>query len=144
MKIYKIADNYYLDHVLEFPDSEDGIPYGYTRKAPPDLPETEGIEYYTKWNGAEWEHTQTPPPEPPPVVEPPKIISKLDFLDRLGDDEYIAILTASKTDVQVEAWINKFNLSGDVNLSDTKTQSALAMLVSKSLITQEKADSLLA
>lgn len=143
MKIYKIADNFYLDHVLEFPDSEDGIPYGYTRKTPPEKPETEGVEYYTKWNGSEWEYVETPPPSPPPAVDN-KIISKLEFLNRIGDDGYIAILAASKTDVVVEAWINKFNLSGDVDLNDTKTRDSLAMLVSKNLITQETADTVIA
>lgn len=142
MKIYKIADNFYLDHVLEFPDFEDGIPYGYTRKAPPEKPETEGVEYYTRWNGSEWEYTETPPPEPSLAAANP-IISKLQFLNRLGDDAYIAILTAAKTDVVVEAWINKFNLSGDVDLSDIKTKDALDMFVSKNLITQEKANSVL-
>lgn len=143
MKIYKIADNFYLEDTLEFPDSEDGIPYGYTRKAPPEKPETEGVEYYTKWNGSEWEYTETPPPSAPTVPVNP-VISKLEFLNRLGDEGYIAILTASKTDVVVEAWINKFNISGNVDLSDTKTKDSLDMFVSKGLITQEKANTVLA
>jgi hypothetical protein len=139
MKIYRILGNYYFGGEFEYPDEEDGIPLGFTRTAPPEQPETEET-VYTRWNGVGWEHTSDPPP-PEPV--PPKFVSKLTFLDRLGDDEYVAILTASKTDVEIEAWINKFNLLSEIDLNDAKTAGWLTKFVSKNLITQEKADKVL-
>lgn len=140
MKIYKINPNFYLGDVLEYPDDEDGIPYGYTRKAPPEKPESDNM-LYAKWSGSDWYYIEEAPQEETPVVS--NIISKLEFLNRLGDDEYVAVLTASKSDVVVEAWLNKFNLMAVIDLSDTKIQNGLSMLVSKNLITQQKADSII-
>lgn len=137
MKMYKILDNFYFGGEFEHPDEEEGLPFGFTRTAPPEKTE-EGL--YTKWNGLGWEQTSEPPP-PEPIL--PKIVSKLTFLDRLGDDEYVAILTASKTDVEIEAWINKFNLLSEIDLNDAKTAGWLTKFVSKNLITQERADKVL-
>lgn len=139
MKIYRILENFYLGDILDFPDEEPGIPYGYTRKAPPENTDPDNLPH-TKWNGLEWEHTSAPPPA---IPEPPQVISKLEFLNRLGDDGYIALLTAAKTDVEVEAWINKFNLISNIDLNDAKTKEWVSKFVSKNLITQEKADGIL-
>jgi hypothetical protein len=139
MKIYKILENFYLGETLEYPDEEEGIPFGYTRKEPPELTESEQTKY-VRWSGMEWEITDEEPPVPP---LPPKVISKLGFINRLGDDDYVAILTASKTDVEIEAWINKFILVSNIDLNDTKTQEWIAKFVAKNLLTQEKADKIL-
>ena len=139
MKIYRILENMYYGGSIDYPDEEHGIPYGYTRTQIPDLV-LENI--FIKWDGHGWILTDEPPPAIVEVEEP-KIISKLGFLNRLGDDEYIAILTASKTDVAVEAWINKFNLMGNINLTDSKIQNGLSMFVEKGLVTQEKIDAIL-
>lgn len=139
MKIYKVLENFYFGGSIDYPDDEHGIPLGYTRTAPPaDL--TLGENEYLKWIGTNWIKTTEPPPE---LAKSPKFVSKLDFLNLLGDDEYVAILSASKTDVAVEAWINKFNLIDVVDLNDDKTADWLTMFVSKGLLTQEKADQIL-
>jgi hypothetical protein len=75
-------------------------------------------------------------PEPVPYVSP--IISKLAFRFRLTDPEYVGILAAAKTDVEVAAWVETFNMVAQVNLDDPRTASGLEMMVAKSLLTEER------
>lgn len=81
-------------------------------------------------------HYQLVGPEPTPYVAP--IITKLAFRFRLTDAEYVGILTAAKTDVEVAAWIETFNMVSQINLDDTRTKSGLDMMVSKGLLTVER------
>lgn len=76
-------------------------------------------------------------PEPAPP-SPPPIITKLAFRYRLTDAEYVGILTAAKTDVEVAAWVETFNMVSQVNLEDSRTASGLDMMVSKNLLTEER------
>jgi hypothetical protein len=73
----------------------------------------------------------------------PPVITKVAFRFRLTDAEYVAILTASKTDVAVEAWVSTFNMVSQVNLSDERTVAGLNVLVSEGLLTQERATEIL-
>jgi hypothetical protein len=140
MRIHKILETMYYGGSIDYPENEHGIPYGYTRSPPPvEIPPENS---YLKWDGHEWNLTDVPPPVIEVPIEP-KIISKLGFLNRLGDDEYVAILAAAKTDVAIEAWINKFNLMGTIDLNDTKIQTTLSMFVTKNLLTQEQMDNIL-
>lgn len=79
-----------------------------------------------------------PEPAPPAPPPPPPIITKLAFRYRLTDAEYVGILTAAKTDVEVAAWIETFNMVSQVNLDDPRTASGLEMMVSKNLLTEER------
>lgn len=76
-----------------------------------------------------------PEPAPPP---PPPIITKLAFRYRLTDAEYVGILAAAKTDVEVAAWVETFNMVAQVNLDDPRTASGLEMMVTKSLLTEAR------
>jgi hypothetical protein len=76
-------------------------------------------------------------PEPAPL-SPPPIITKLAFRYRLTDAEYVGILAAAKTDVEVAAWVETFNMVAQVNLDDPRTASGLEMMVTKSLLTEER------
>lgn len=78
-------------------------------------------------------------PEPPL----PPIITKVAFRFRLTDAEYVAILTASKTDVAVEAWVSTFNMVSQVNLADPRTVAGVQQLVEAELLTQERATEIL-
>ena len=73
--------------------------------------------------------------EPPPL---PNIITKLAFRFRLNDQEYVGILAAAKTDVEVMAWVETFNMVTQINLDDPRTASGLEMMVSKSLLTEAR------
>lgn len=138
MIIYKILPNFYYGGSMEHPDYEEGIPYGYTRTALPEDPCPD--QHHIKWNGHEWEYVPDPPPQLPPEQ---KIVSKLEFLDRIGEDAYVALLTAAKTDVIIEAWINRFNLLTTIDLNDDNLRSKLDLFVEKGLLSREKADSAL-
>lgn len=74
--------------------------------------------------------------EPEPYVPP--IITKLSFRFRMTDAEYVGILSAAKTDVEVAAWIETFNMVTQINLDDPRTKSGLNMMVSKNLLTAER------
>jgi len=79
-------------------------------------------------------------PEPAPIPPPPlpPIITKLAFRFRLTDAEYVGILGAAKTDVEVTAWVETFNMVSQINLDDSRTVSGLEMMVTKSLLTEER------
>lgn len=78
-----------------------------------------------------------PPPESPPL----KSHLKSDLIEIL-DDDYIAIVTAAKTDVSVEVWLEKFRMR-EIHIMDEKFTESINFLVTKNLITQEKANSIL-
>lgn len=67
-----------------------------------------------------------------------QIITKLAFRYRLTDAEYVGILSAAKTDVEVQAWVETFNMVTQVNLDDPRTATGLEMMVTKGLLTEER------
>ena len=83
------------------------------------------------------------PPVPPPAPVLPNIITKVAFRFRMTDAEYVGILSAAKTDVEVAAWVETFNMVTQINLVDPRTASGVETLVSKNLLTQERATEIL-
>ncbi len=81
-------------------------------------------------------------PEPTPPAPPP-IITKIAMLTRLTDAEYVGILAAAKTDVEIEGWLGRFNAANTINLDDQRTKDGMALLVTKNLLTQARADAIL-
>lgn len=79
----------------------------------------------------------------PPLVPSYPSITKLAMIDRFSDAEYTGVLTAAKTDVEVQGWLDRFNVAKNVNLTDSRTVSGMNLLVSKGLLTQARADSIL-
>ena len=75
------------------------------------------------------------------AIQPPlpPVITKLAFRYRMTDAEYVGIISAAKTDVEVTAWVETFNMVTQVNLADPRTTSGVETLVSKNLLTQERA-----
>lgn len=71
-------------------------------------------------------------------VPQPPVISKLAFRFRLTDAEYVGILSAAKTDIEVAAWVETFNMVSSVNLDDPRTKTGLDMMVGKTLLTAER------
>lgn len=80
-----------------------------------------------------------PDPSPPATW----IITKLAMISRFTNEEYIGILTAKKTDVMVEAWYDSFSASTQINLKEQRWIDGINSLVSKNLLTQERADLIL-
>jgi hypothetical protein len=80
-------------------------------------------------------------PEPEPYVEP--IVTKVAFRFRLTDAEYVGILAAAKTDIEVAAWIETFNMVSQIKLDDPRTVSGVETLVVKDLLTEDRAEEIL-
>lgn len=92
--------------------------------------------------GPGWTYDGTNFNAPVPVPEP-AIVTKLAFRYRMTDAEYVCILSAAKADVEVTAWVETFNMVTQVNLADPRTTTGVETLVSKSLLTQERATEIL-
>lgn len=73
----------------------------------------------------------------------PRVISKVAFRFRLTDTEYVGILSAAKTDVEVAAWLETFNMSVTIDLDSQRTKDGVQNLVSKNLLTETRADEIL-
>lgn len=71
------------------------------------------------------------------------IITKVAFRFRLTDAEYVGILSAAKTDVEVAAWVETFNMVTTIDLDNQRTKDGIANLVSKNLLTQPRAAEIL-
>jgi hypothetical protein len=82
-----------------------------------------------------------PEPEPP---RPPRIITKVAMLTRrLTQAEFVGILVAAKTDPAIEAWKYVFDAASQVDLDSQNTRDGMALLVSKKLLRQARADAIL-
>lgn len=84
----------------------------------------------------------TSPPPPPPKADS-WVITKVSMISRFTNAEYVGILTAKKTDVTVEAWYDAFQAANNVNLKDQNCIDGINFLVSKNLLTQERANEIL-
>lgn len=80
-------------------------------------------------------------PQEQPVL--PNVITKLALLDRMTDAEFSAILTAAKTDTDVEAWKTRFDVAASIDLDSTRIKAGFDMLVTKTLLTQDRATAIL-
>ena len=79
-----------------------------------------------------------------PATPQPSIITKLALLNRMTDAEFIGILNAAKTDAEVELWKTRFDNAGVIDLSDgSRVVAGFPMLVTKDLLTQERATKIL-
>jgi hypothetical protein len=81
-----------------------------------------------------------PEPAPPP---PPPVITKVAMISRFTPQEYVGVVGATKTDVEVQAWYDLFQAASVVDLSDQRTVAGINALVPKNLLTQARADAIL-
>lgn len=96
--------------------------------------------------GIHWSYADgvfTAPPPPPPPVPEPNIITKTAMMARFTDDEFVDVLVKAKRDIKVEAWLMKFNAAATFDLDDARTISGIDLLVSKLVLTQERATAIL-
>ena len=79
-----------------------------------------------------------------PAVILPIIITKLALLNRMTDAEFIGIINAAKTDAEVELWKTRFDNATTIDLADgSRVVAGFPMLVTKGLLTQERATKIL-
>jgi hypothetical protein len=88
-------------------------------------------------------HYRLVPPTPPPPPLPTWVITKVAMISRFTPQEYVGIVGATKTDVEVQAWYDLFQAASKVNLQDQRTIAGINALVPKDLITQDRADTIL-
>ena len=97
--------------------------------------------------GIGWSYKEgafTPPPAPPAPPPEARIITKVSMLTRrLTQAEFVGILVAAKTDPAIEAWKYVFDAASQVDLDSQNTRDGMALLVSKKLLTQARADAIL-
>jgi hypothetical protein len=77
---------------------------------------------------------------PPPAQE---IITKVAMISRFTPQEYVGIISATKTDIEVQAWYDLFQAANVVDLSDQRTIAGINSFVGKNLLTQARADAIL-
>lgn len=80
---------------------------------------------------------------PPPPSPETWIITKVAMISRFTPQEYVGIVSATKTDVEVQAWYDLFQAASKVDLQDERTVAGINALVPKNLITQARADTIL-
>lgn len=71
------------------------------------------------------------------------IITKLAMISRFTTEEYIGIVSATKTDPAVQAWYDLFQVTSAVNLQDKRCKDGINSFVAKNLLTQARADEIL-
>jgi hypothetical protein len=80
---------------------------------------------------------------PVPTIPVQPIITKVAMISRFTPQEYVGIVGATKTDVEVQAWYDLFQAASTVNLSDQRTIAGINSFVPKNLLTQARADEIL-
>jgi len=83
------------------------------------------------------------PPPPPPPPPPTWVITKVAMISRFTPQEYVGIVGATKTDVEVQAWYDLFQAATRVDLKDQRTIAGIESLVPKNLLTQVRANEIL-
>ncbi len=111
-----------------------------------------------EWDGmtfADFEHNLVEEPEPQPSPPPPvkPRLTKLQFIDRLGDAAYMAILAMAKDSLLVEAFIKRFEMTTpdpdgtSIDLADPRTVAGVtavgAALVTQGAVSEDWADEVL-
>ena len=82
------------------------------------------------------------PPAAAPT--PPKVITKLAFMNLFTNAELVAIYTAAKSSVAIEVWIKKLEAAKDVTLSNQATIDGVKALEAAKLIGVGRAARILA
>jgi len=76
-------------------------------------------------------------------IPQPPVITKVAFISRFTPQEYVGVVGATKTDVEVQAWYDLFQAANVVDLSDQRTVAGINSFVTKNLLTQARADAIL-
>jgi len=96
--------------------------------------------------GIHWtyENSEFTAPVVPLAPALPTIITKLALLNRMTDAEFIGIINVAKTDAEVELWKTRFDNATTIDLNDgSRVVAGFPMLVTKGLLTQERATKIL-
>jgi hypothetical protein len=73
----------------------------------------------------------------------PPVITRLAMMMRFTENEYMAALTAAKTDVEVEMWMDYLSASATVNLLSDRVKKGVNALLAKGVVTADRANEIL-
>lgn len=73
----------------------------------------------------------------------PRVLTKLQFLNRFTNEELAAVYTAAKTNVLIEVFMDKLKLAQEVNLDDPQTVGGLQSLAAAGLLSEARAQEVL-
>ncbi|MDP1605651.1 MAG: hypothetical protein Q8L93_03250 [Rhodocyclaceae bacterium] len=79
----------------------------------------------------------------PAAQATPVKLSRLEFMERLTDDELAAIYAAAKESVQIEVWLDRLKMVSEIDLGDTRTQSGVRALEAAGLLAAGRAGQIL-
>ena len=65
----------------------------------------------------------------------PRIVTKLEFMRRLTQNERVELYTAEKSDIHVSVWMDMFRLAQEINLDDPDLIQGLQLFELAGLIT---------
>jgi hypothetical protein len=82
--------------------------------------------------------------DPPPPPPPPLALAALDFRRLFTDAETVAITQASQTNPQLRIFMDDESSAGIVHMDDPEVTGGVASLISAGLLTQERANAVLA
>lgn len=103
-----------------------------------DCPEGNDVEAGWRWDGIGF----VPPPVTPSAAK--TLFDGAEFLTRLTDAEYGAILAASTQSIQLARWLDTFRLRGEIDVTGKTALAAKYGLVKTGLLTPERADAIFA
>jgi hypothetical protein len=83
-------------------------------------------------------------PDPPPPPPGPVVVNSRDFRLLFTQEETIAITTASMSNVQLRIFLDDEAAAGEVHMDNPEVIAGIGALVSAGLITQDRADAILA
>lgn len=80
---------------------------------------------------------------PEPLFADPTVLSKIAMITRFTELEYAGILGAAKSDVEVQAWLDRFYSANTIDLGDSRTINGVNMMVTKGLLVPARATEIL-
>lgn len=129
--------------------SDSYVPYSTNIPLPKQEPEMDGYQF--NWHDTYWAYVPyVEPPEPPepapiPVPDIPvdTILTPMSFVRRFNMQEEMMFRQTAKEDIVVESLLSSLYLVEYVDLLDERVIGGLQYLVSKALLSQERADEIL-
>ncbi|UPY37227.1 hypothetical protein [Sediminicoccus sp. KRV36] len=92
----------------------------------------------------DWLAGQAPADYVAPVVAAPRILTVLQFRDRLTPAEEVAITQAGMASAAVRVWLDRLSGAQEVNLDDPRTVAGLHAMAAAGLLTIERVTEILA
>ena len=127
--------------------SDSYVPYSTNIPLPKQEPEMDGYQF--NWHDTYWAYVPyVEPPEPTPVEPEPAIpedttLTPMSFVRRFNMQEEMMLRQTAKEDIVVESLLSSLYLVEYVDLLDERVIGGFQYLVSKTLLTQERADEIL-